>query len=263
MRGWLIYDRAGAERNAWFIAYLVRLSKEYGIPLEVKILEDIQTELRDLPDFAIVRSIAPKLNERLESLGVRTVNNAVTSRIAGDKYETYLRGKEWNIPVLKTWLYDRENLPAEGEFPLVCKTTDGHGGQEVLWIESKEQCPRFKDGRKRILQTPSKVLGKDMRAYVLGGEIVGCVLRESERDFRSNFSLGGKVKPVAPTAEQREIVKTLYEKLRFDYVGVDFLPNGENWVLNEIEDAAGARMLYECTDKDIARLFIVYLKETL
>jgi glutathione synthase/RimK-type ligase-like ATP-grasp enzyme len=98
-----------------------------------------------------------------------------------------------------------------------------------------------------------------MRAYVVGGEIVAAVLRSSQTDFRSNFSLGGNVECVQPTDEQREIVQRIYNQLQADYIGVDFLPDGEKWVVNEIEDSAGARMLYQCTDIDIADVFVSYL----
>ena len=112
-------------------------------------------------------------------------------------------------------------------------------------------------GKQGIVQAQNTTLGKDVRLYALGGEIVAGVLRTSERDFRSNFSLGGQVQPFEADEWQRAIVAKLHEKLRFDYVGVDFLPDGAGgWVLNEIEDAAGARMLYQTSSVDIAALFM-------
>ena len=58
---------------------------------------------------------------------------------------------------------------------------------------------------------------------------------------------------------QKAIVKTLYEKLKFDYIGVDFLPTETGWVLNEIEDSAGARMLYSCSKLDIISLYAKHI----
>ena len=61
----------------------------------------------------------------------------------------------------------------------------------------------------------------------------------------------------------RKIVKKLRKKLKFDYVGVDFLPTKSGWVLNEIEDSAGSRMLYSLSDFDVAERYIDYIKSVL
>jgi glutathione synthase/RimK-type ligase-like ATP-grasp enzyme len=60
---------------------------------------------------------------------------------------------------------------------------------------------------------------------------------------------------------QKNIVQTLHDRLGFDFVGVDFLPDGAGgWVVNEIEDCAGARMLYQTSDVDITALMIERIK---
>ncbi len=264
--GWLLYTRENAVKNEWLIARLKAELIDYGVELTLKILPDnddfdrIFTE--KLPDFAIVRSICPKANEWLQSRGVRVFNNAKTAKIACDKWQTYLFCKEHNIPVLPTW----KEFSKDASYPLVMKTVDGHGGVEVFWVANEEEyqnrCAELKN-REYILQPPSDTLGKDMRIYAIGGEIVGAVLRSSESGFRSNFSLGGSVESATVNEEQRAIVKTLYDTLRFDYIGVDFLPHKGGWVLNEIEDSAGARMLYACSDIDIVRLYAEYIVSSL
>ena len=89
MNGWLIYDEAGAKRNEWFIARLIEAANARGVALTLKTdCENWRLEEENLPDFAIVRTIHPALNKRLERLGVRCVNNAETSRVANDKWQT-------------------------------------------------------------------------------------------------------------------------------------------------------------------------------
>ncbi len=258
MKGWLVYDALGANRNEWYISRLQTEAESCGLALELKIFgEGDFTALSQgcLPDFAIVRTICPQINKRLEALGVRTFNNGKTAEIACDKYKTYLACKAWNIPVLPTWRAGERT-----EFPCVMKRTDGHGGTEVFWIESEAEIEKIKQtGGEYIFQTPNEILGKDMRVYAVGGEIVGAVLRSSSSGFKSNFSLGGRVQAVTADKAQKAIVARLYQELGFDYVGIDFLPTKEGWVLNEIEDSAGARMLYECTDVGIAELFIKHV----
>ena len=74
--------------------------------------------------------------------------------------------------------------------------------------------------------------------------------------------MGGRVQLAKADELQKEIVKKLYKNLAFDFIGVDFLPDGNGgWVLNEMEDSAGARMLYATSDIDIAKLYIEYVKK--
>ena len=58
-----------------------------------------------------------------------------------------------------------------------------------------------------------------------------------------------------------QMVKKILQKIPLDYGAVDFIFHNGQAVLNEIEDAAGARMLYENTDIDIARMFVEYIAE--
>ena len=100
-----------------------------------------------------------------------------------------------------------------------------------------------------------------MRVYVLGGKIIASVLRSSDSDFRSNFSLGGNVELTEPDDEVKEYVRILAEELDPDYIGIDLIRDGGRWVLNEMEDAAGARMLYKLTDLDIADMYMCHICE--
>lgn len=254
MRGWLIYDKEGAARNAWFIQRLQEEGAAHGLQIALRVCQKDETFVGELPDFAIVRTVYPQLNERLEQKGVRVFNNAKTSALANDKWQTYLACKRWNIPVLHTALFAEH-------FPVVVKSVDGHGGAEVFWVNDKNEYQALvremtERGKRFIVQTPCDIVGKDMRVYAVGGEIVAAVLRSSQTQFKSNFSLGGKVELAQADETQRRIVAQLYDKLHFDFVGVDFLPSSNGWLLNEMEDAAGARMLYACSDIDIAKVFI-------
>ena len=256
MNGWLIYDKIGANRNQWFIHRLIDEAKLYGTDLALRLIDEIESA--PLPDFAIVRTIAPNINQRLETQGVKTVNNYKTAKVACDKWETYLLCKKLGLPVLETSLLEE----GTGEFPQVLKARNGHGGKEVFWVENRQQIEaKTEKEKKYILQRPSDTLGRDMRIYAIGGEIVATVLRRSDSDFRSNFSLGGKVSLAQADEMQKEIVQTLYNELKFDFVGIDFLPHKGEWVLNEIEDSAGARMLYQCSDIDIVQPFMKHVIE--
>ena len=181
-RGWLLYTRENAVKNEWFISSLRAEFSKFGIQLTLKMLPENgdfdKAFTEELPEFAIVRSICPKANEWLQSRGVRVLNNAKTAQIACDKWQTYQFCKAHTIPVLPTFQEPRKGI----DYPLVMKTTDGHGGTEVFWVAGEEEYQKRRaelTNRAYILQQPSDTLGKYMLISAIGGQIVGAVLRPS------------------------------------------------------------------------------------
>ena len=262
MRGILVYDTAGQRRNEWFISRLIESAKIRGCELNLVIYEDgVKESLTPLPDFAIVRTIHPELNKMLEELGIVTFNNYVTSRVANDKWQTAITARELGIEIMDTVPMDSDEA-GSFDYPLVLKAVDGHGGSEVFLVNNPEQARAIAsaDTDKRfILQKLCDEPGVDMRVYVMGEKIIAATKRISKNDFRSNFSLGGSAKTDTPTNDMISTINKLHTALDFDFVGVDFIRNGGRWVLNEIEDVVGTRMLYSLTDIDAADRYIEYI----
>ncbi len=262
MNGILIYDEFGARRNAWFIDRMTTCARKNGISLLLQKTPLPPSALSPLPDFAVMRTIEPDLGKRLEALGVRVFNNAETERVANDKWETYLLARKLSLPVMET-MRAEEPLPP---FPFVMKSTDGHGGSEVFLIRSGGDLTAARQAlykKRYIVQTFCDHPGVDMRLYMLGGKILAGVLRESESDFRSNYSLGGHVRQAEPSARQLSIAEAVTGALGADFVGVDFLLHDGEWVLNEIEDVVGTRMLYKCAPIDAAERYMDYIAKRL
>ena len=260
MKGWVVYDSEGAKRNAWFMQKLIDECRGLGLDVEGKIL-DAPDEKLPLPDFAIVRTMNTQIGEWLDEKGVRLFNNARLQKTACDKWETYLFCKQNDIPVLDTKLVGEEPPFA---YPFVVKARDGHGGSEVfLCREEKEWktlCKRIEKTR-YIAQPLCDETGKDMRVYMLGGRVLAAMLRTSKSDFRSNFSLGGKAEVAQVDESQRQILNRVARLLSPDFCGVDFIRHQGKWIVNEMEDPVGARMLYEHTDMDVAREFANYINQ--
>lgn len=265
MTGWLLYDSHGAERNRWFIDSFLKQAPLVGIELELKVvsgLNDLTGET--LPDFAIVRTIDPELNRFFETRGIPSFNNSQTSRVANDKWATYTLCRHLGIPVMETVLLPEQGEDLPMEVPFVLKSRNGHGGTEVFLIRSREEYAA-KLGeicrKNYIAQCFCSQPGTDMRVYVLGGQTLAGMLRTSEKDFRSNFSLGGDAAPAAVAPEQQAVISQLYNALDFDFVGVDFIRHHGHWILNEIEDVVGTRMLYRYTQVDSVMLYLEHIQK--
>ena len=287
MRGWLVYSQDSYDGNRWFAERLSAMAAEEGIDLALKLVSgDRRLPSGRLPDFAVMRAICPGLSAKLEAKGVRVFNNAETARVANDKWETFLLARELGIPVLDTRRFTLTECGSV-RFPCVVKSLDGHGGSEVFFVRDASELfsataamfvtdkggPRScaasfvadKGGPRScaalcksafIAQPLCDEPGIDMRVYMLGGEAIAAVRRTSKTDFRSNFKLGGKVASVDIPPDAAEMARRLYDRLKFDFAGVDFIRDGGRWIFNEIEDVVGTRMLYATTALDAAKLLM-------
>lgn len=239
MSGILIYTQAEAERNKFAV-------KKFKDNLDIKLVDE---SYRGNADFVINRTNDYKIGEYYEQLGIRVFNPSRLSELANDKQKCYefMQGKGIEImPINYTGI------------PAVKKKIDGHGGTEVTMLTKAEN---FENGY--VYQKPCDTLGKDLRVWVIGNEIVTAILRESKADFRSNFCLGGTATPYTLSDTEREQIQKIISLVESDYIGIDFIFNNGRLVFNEIEDTVGARMVYEKTDIDIIKLYCEYIKQEL
>lgn len=273
MNGWLIYDAEGRIRNKWFINRLISSAAEHRTELRLIEAEKLVYGIKDgniafcmegvkvpLPDFALCRTIFPLLSQMLERAGVKVYNSALVSEICNDKRKTHAFFAGKGVLMADTAFCDKGCFsPDNYRYPVILKSTDGHGGKEVYWVNSPEEAlqalKRF-EGKGFLLQRPVKP-GEDVRVYLLNGRILAAVKRRSGSDFRSNFSLGGKAELIVPTAEMKRVTELVCAELHPMFVGIDFVFNetGEP-MLNEIEDVVGTRMLYILTEIQAADFLI-------
>ncbi|MCH5268426.1 MAG: hypothetical protein J1E62_08795 [Lachnospiraceae bacterium] len=172
---------------------------------------------------------------------------------------------------------------------IVVKTVDGHGGQEVFLIKDfmeKEEvqaisveknslsqikkeikCPAVLAGKKILCQPMIDCDSRDIRVYILGGEVYHSVLRQGKGDFRSNYSMGGTVSEYFLSPEQYREVQDYIDCMGGEALamaGIDFfLDRRGQLVFNEVEEMVGSRMLYACSDKDIVKDYVAWLAQIL
>ncbi|WP_114575631.1 RimK family alpha-L-glutamate ligase [Saliphagus sp. LR7] len=104
---------------------------------------------------------------------------------------------------------------------------------------------------------------RDVRVYVVGGEIVAAMYRYApDNDWRTNVALGGSVEDATADLpeEAREMARRSAEVVGLDYAGVDLVEGEEGWFVLEVNPTAGFKGLHEATGispaPHIARLAI-------
>ena len=268
MKGLLLYTPEDAARSRWFAGHLADCARARGMELTLVTVTGPDAVQADapLPDFVVNRARFAALSRRFERRGVRCFNRAAETETGNDKWQTDRLCRRLGLPVMDTWLYRAgEPLPEDAPFPCVVKSLAGHGGSEIFWAGTPQEAVRLAAGLPGdcLLQRPAARLGLDVRVYLMGDTPLAAVQRTSSGDFRSNFSLGGQAALVPLERPLREMALTVQRALEADYIGVDFLCDGTRWVVNEIEDAVGARMLYRLTALDAGELFIRHIAETM
>ena len=255
-KGLIIYNDHDKKLNEWFVESCLKSLNNDEFSLFYKEENEVLDYINANPiDFVIFRCRNYSLLNEIELRGIRCFNNTKTNSLANDKYRTYLFFKEHSFPCLETSL-ERGDI----SFPLVMKSLDGHGGKEVYLINSKNELKQSDKGFIYQKFLPNK---GDVRLYVLNKKVIGAVKRSNDKDFRSNFSLGGEIEEYNPSKEMKDIAIKISELLDADYIGVDFIIYDKGFVVNEIEDPVGARMLLKANGVDAVSLFIKHIKNAL
>lgn len=242
MKPILVYSKEEAERNAFTVE---KICKGLGTML-------VTPDYRGEAAFVVNRSNDYEIAKYYEDRGIRVFNGAQFTRLANDKQLCYDFMEQNGIEIMPTRYRD---------VPFVKKPKDSHGGQGVVMCFDKADYDE-----NMVCQKPASDLGRDVRVWVLGGEIICAFLRVSDTDFRSNYCLGGRAEKYNLNEEEKSKVNRIIDlvtPLGADYYGIDFVFDNGKAVFNELEDAVGARMVYANTEIDIIGMYIDYIKGSL
>jgi [lysine-biosynthesis-protein LysW]---L-2-aminoadipate ligase len=210
----------------------------------------------------------------LESLGVRTVNGSDAIRISGDKWKTALALREAGLPAPRTVLaLDPEAVPAAAEelgYPVVLKPLHGSWGRRVVLLRDPEEagavleyCAALPSPHSQILcvQEPIGKPGRDVRAIVVGGEVLGATYRLAAADgWRTNVALGGDSLPCALDDDAAALAAAAAQATGAEIAGVDLLEGhgGELYVL-EVNAGVEFRGFASALDVDVAGAIVDYM----
>ena len=230
--------------------------------------------------IAIIRgSVAQKdaymnLVSQLEKMGVAVVNSRETIGMCADKYRTSLRLAETDVSTPKTSLLQsietlQDTLDAVGEtYPLILKTLRGSKGIGVIFIESRRQLDSIiqllwkqDENTELLLQTYIKS-DHDVRVLVLGDKIFASMRRDVLKgDFRSNASLGAKVKEYKLSEEEKKLCINAHKAVNGVYTAVDFIKNGNDSYVLEVNSSPGTSGIEEATGRNLMGELLEYFMD--
>lgn len=265
----LVYSKIRYRKNTWFAYHLIEVAKDYEIKLDFIFDKDIKISniKKSNYSFIIYRSDDLNIKKHLQNLNILMINSLEISKLANNKYNTYKICKKLNIPCLKTTLLNTKNIKTL-TYPKVIKEVSGHGGNEVFLVKNNLELHdilknSITNNKLYIAQDECDTPGIDIRVYVINNKVVKVVKRYSRSDFRTNYSLGGNFVFSRLNKDIKNILNILFSNYKFGFVGIDFIINNKKYILNEIEDIVGCRMLYLKWDKDIADILFKEILKTL
>jgi len=153
--------------------------------------------------------------------------------IAHNKFLTLLALEEAGIPIPKTFLtWSRKGVePVLGEFeyPVVLKILYGSLGKGVMFAESKQSLLPLLDTIETMnepifIEEYIEAGGKDIRALVIGDEVIAAMQRSgSKGERRANIGSGGKGKKIKLKPKLEELAIKTAKALGLEIAGIDII----------------------------------------
>ena len=155
-----------------------------------------------------------------------------------------------------------------GGAPLVIKLLEGTQGVGVILGEThasaKSTIEAFRGAKQNILvqEFIKEARGVDIRCFVIGGKVVGTMMRKGAADeFRSNLHRGGSAERIRITPEERSTAVRSAKTLGLNVAGVDLLRSNHGPVVMEVNSSPGIEGLEKATNLDIASMMIDFLEK--
>lgn len=169
-----------------------------------------------------------------------------------------------------TFVRDKKDvLPAierVGGAPVVIKLIEGTQGIGVLLAETvnaAESIIELLQSQKQnvlIQKFVAESKGKDIRAFVVGDQVVAAMRRVAQgQEFRSNVHRGGIAEPVELSQEYIDTAVRATQILGLRVAGVDMLEGKDGPQIMEVNSSPGLEGIETATGLDIAGAVIEYI----
>ncbi len=209
---------------------------------------------------------------QFEQSGVIVLNSSQGILRSRDKLVACQMMAEARVPVPITahvgaWEDTDRAVRRVGGAPCVVKSTEGTHGSGVFLVNSSQQARQLvfqmlERGMRPLVQEYVKEShGSDIRALVVGGEVVASMRRKAHgSEFRSNFHLGGSVSGVDLSDKQREIAIRSAQTLGLEVAGVDMLESERGPLVLEVNSSPGLEGIEGATRVNVAAKVADHLK---
>ncbi len=229
-------------------------------------IRDVGAVIPRIGSYAVEYGISVTRHFRIK--GVTCLNDPDAIATAKNKLACQQRLMERRIPTPESALlrfpgHIRRVVQRLGGPPVVLKLLRGSQGAGVIMGESVGAVESTLDtlwtmGEDLMIQRfVTEARGRDLRAFVVGGQVVATMRRTArEGDFRSNIHRGGVGEEATPSPEQQRIALEAAAALGLRVCGVDLLESDHGPLVLEVNASPGFQALEAATGVDCARAIV-------
>lgn len=211
---------------------------------------------------------------QFEMQGVFTTTSSISIVRARDKLRSIQLLSRAGIGIPKTifsrGITDIDDIMQElGGPPIIIKLARGTHGRGVVLAESRKAARSVMqgfylmddDGTNILLQEYiEESAGTDIRAFVVGSQVVASMKRQSiTDDFRSNLHQGGEGKTVKLTDEEEKVAIKAARAMGLSIGGVDLMRSKRGPLVLEVNASPGFG-IEKVTGRDVAEKILDYLE---
>jgi ribosomal protein S6--L-glutamate ligase len=161
-------------------------------------------------------------------------------------------------------------LKQVGGTPAVIKLLEGTQGIGVMLAETRKAAKSIIEafyGLKTnilIQEFIKEAQGADIRAFVVGGKVVGAMKRQGvEGEFRSNLHRGGNGVVIKLSKQEKATALAAADALGLSIAGVDMLQSKRGPLVMEVNSSPGLQGIEAATQIDIAGKIIRYVEDNI
>ena len=209
---------------------------------------------------------------QFEAMGVYCLNSAASIGNSRDKLLAHqvLASHRLGMPATafaRTTRDAKELVKLVGGAPLVLKLLESTQGKGVVLAETPRTAGALIDAFRNldanflVQEFVKEANGEDVRAFVVGGKVVGAMKRvAAEGEFRSNLHQGGRAVTTKLSREERATAVKAARALNLNVAGVDILRAASGPKILEVNSSPGLQGITEATGKDIAGSVIEHIE---
>lgn len=243
LRGDALQIKTGRKKDVRFFDFIWMRSAKFAVPIVLSI------------EYMLSSPNCKVLNDGLLTMSFR--NN---------KLFQYAYLKKHNFPIIpsvvKIMCKHIQHIDNYFSKPYILKGVHGSKGKRVYKIDSTRDLNRLlaQFNSTEMLAQQYMPIQSDYRVLVLGGTVLGAIKRSAKGgEFRTNFSLGGKVESVDLPESVKEMVKNAALVFNADFCGVDLIKHKGNYYILELNFTPGFEGFEKATGINVPNACLKYL----
>jgi ribosomal protein S6--L-glutamate ligase len=209
---------------------------------------------------------------QFEMRDVYTISKSIAIDRSRNKLRSYQLLAKAKVDIPKT-VFAHETADLEdviekaGGAPLIVKVARGTHGNGVVLAETSKAAKAvmqafYVEGVSFLVQEfVAESAGEDIRALVVGSQVVASIKRQSlTDDFRSNTHQGGIGIPVKLTPEEERTAIKAAQAMGLPVCGVDMMRSSRGPLVLEVNSSASVKTPEAVTNRNVAGKIIEYIE---